>query len=37
MYEPVYRIKEWYKSVHNVGYFYYSYVSVATVGSAFEE
>jgi hypothetical protein len=23
MYEPVYRIKEWYKAVHNVGYFYY--------------
>jgi hypothetical protein len=24
MWEPVYRIKEWYKSVHSVGYFYYN-------------
>jgi hypothetical protein len=24
IYEPVYRIKEWYKSVHSVGYFYYA-------------
>jgi hypothetical protein len=23
MLEPVYRIEEWYKSVHRVGYFYY--------------
>jgi hypothetical protein len=23
MWEPVYRIKVWYKSVHSVGYFYY--------------
>jgi hypothetical protein len=22
-YKPVYRIKEWYKPVHSVGYFYY--------------
>jgi hypothetical protein len=25
MWEPVYRVKEWYKSVHIVGHFYHSY------------
>jgi hypothetical protein len=31
MWEPVYRIKEWYKSVHSVGYFYYVTVNIVNI------